>query len=61
MWNLKYDANQNMYETETDSQTQRTDLDPRARRGEGGEDSEFRDEQRQTATEQVDKQRGPIA
>ena len=25
MWNLKYDTNELMYETETDSQTQRTD------------------------------------
>ena len=25
MWNLKYDTNQLIYETETDSQTQRTD------------------------------------
>ena len=26
MWNLKYDANEVIYKTETDSQTQRTDL-----------------------------------
>ena len=26
MWNLKYDTNEHMYETETDSQTKRTDL-----------------------------------
>ena len=26
MWNLKYDTNELIYETETDSQTQRTDL-----------------------------------
>ena len=26
MWNLKYDTNEFIYETETDSQTQRTDL-----------------------------------
>ena len=26
MWNLKYDTNQYIYETETDSQTKRTDL-----------------------------------
>ena len=26
MWNLKYDTNVHIYETETDSQTQRTDL-----------------------------------
>ena len=26
MWNLKYDANELIYKTETDSQTQKTDL-----------------------------------
>ena len=26
MWNLKYDTNELLYKTETDSQTQRTDL-----------------------------------
>ena len=26
MWNLKYDTNEPIYETETDSQTSRTDL-----------------------------------
>ena len=26
MWNLKYDTNEAIYETETDSQTERTDL-----------------------------------
>ena len=26
MWNLKYDTNELIYETVTDSQTQRTDL-----------------------------------
>ena len=26
MWNLKYDTNEHIYETETDSQTQRTNL-----------------------------------
>ena len=26
MWNLKYDTNELTYETETDSQTQRSDL-----------------------------------
>ena len=32
MWNLKYDINELIYETETDSQTQRTDLElPRER------------------------------
>ena len=37
MWNLKYDTNEHIYKTETDSQTQRTDLWlPRVRKiGEG--------------------------
>ena len=42
MWNLKYDANEPIYETETDSQTLRTDLWlPRGRWSEGGMDWEF--------------------
>ena len=40
MWNLKYDTNEHIHETETDSQTQRTDLRlPRGR--EAGKDWEF--------------------
>ena len=36
MWDLKYDTNERIYETETDSQTLRTDLWlPRGRRGWG--------------------------
>ena len=34
MWNLKYDTNELIYKTETDSQTQRTDLS--VSRGRGG-------------------------
>ena len=42
MWNLNYDANERIYETETESQTQRTDLWlPRGRRGGRGKDWEF--------------------
>ena len=42
MWNLKYDTNELIYETETDSQTQKTDLWlPKGRRREGGMDWEF--------------------
>ena len=37
MWNLKYDTNQHIYETKTDSQIQRTDLWlPRVREGRNG-------------------------
>ena len=42
MWNLKYDTNEPIHETETDSQTQRTDLWlPDGERGQGGDDWEF--------------------
>ena len=35
MWNLKYDTNQHIYETKTDSQIQKTDLYLPGRVGEG--------------------------
>ena len=39
MWNLKYDTNEHIYETETDSHIQRTDLWlPRRGGGGGGKD-----------------------
>ena len=38
MWNLKYDTNEPIYETETDSQTQRTDLSIAKGDGEWGTD-----------------------
>ena len=42
MWNLKYDTNEPIYKTETDSQTYRTDLQlPRGRGYGGGMDWEF--------------------
>ena len=42
MWNLKYGTNELIYETETDSQAQRTDLClSRGRVGWGGMDWEF--------------------
>ena len=42
MWNLKYDTHELFYETETDSQTQRTDLWlTRGRKDGGGMDWEF--------------------
>ena len=37
MWNLKYDMNEPTYKTETDSQTERTDLWLPRGRGEGEE------------------------
>ena len=42
MWNLKYGTNELIYKTETDSQTQRSDLWlPRGRSGGRGMDWEF--------------------
>ena len=42
MWNLKYSTNEQIYETETDSQTYRTDSQlPRGRSGERGMNWEF--------------------
>ena len=37
MWNLKYNTNEPLYETETDPQTQRTDLGLPRGRGSGEE------------------------
>ena len=34
-WNLKYGINETIYKTETDSQTQKTDLLPRGREWDG--------------------------
>ena len=53
--NLKYDTNELIYETEMNSQTQRTDLWlPRGRDG-----LRFGDYQIQTITYTVNKQQGP--
>ena len=42
MWNLKYDTNELIYKTETDAQTQKTNLWlPRGREGRGEMDWEF--------------------
>ena len=42
MWNLKYDTNELIYKTETDSQTQRTDVRlPRGKGRGGGMDWKF--------------------
>ena len=41
MWNLKYDTNELIYKTETDSQTQRTDLWLPRQWGWRGMDREF--------------------
>ena len=59
MWNLKYDTNELIYKTETDSQTQRTDLLlPRGRGvGEGWIGSWG--QQMETSIYRMDKQQGP--
>ena len=41
MWNLKYDTNEITYETEADSQTERTDLQLPQEEGRGGTDWEL--------------------
>ena len=58
-WNLKFDTNEHIYETETDSQTQRTDLWlPRGREGGEGWMGGW-DQQMQTIMYRMDKQQGP--
>ena len=57
MWNLKYGTNELIYKTETDSQTQRTDLWlPRERERDG---LGVWGQQMQTITFRIDKQQGP--
>ena len=42
MWNLKYDPNELIYETEMDSMTQETNLQlPKGKEGKGGINQEF--------------------
>ena len=56
MWNLDYDTDELIYETVTDSQTQRTDLWlPRGRKVSNGWG-----EQMQTITNRIGKQQGTI-
>ena len=56
MWNLNYDTNELIYETETNSQTQRTDLWlPRM-----GERLGICDQPMQTIIYRMDRQQGPI-
>ena len=59
MWNLKYDTNEAIYKTETDSQTQRTDLWLPKRVTWEGMDWEFGGQQMQTIIYRMDKQQGP--
>ena len=56
-WNLKYDINEHIYETKTDSQIQRTDL--WMPRGRGEEGLGVWDQQMQTIIYRMDKQQCP--
>ena len=60
MSNLKYDTNEHIYETDTDSQTQRTDLWlPRGEVRWGRERLGVWDQQMQISIHRMDKQQGP--
>ena len=60
MWNLKYDTNELIYET--DSQAQRTDLWlPMGREAGGMDGLGVQDQQMQTIIYRMDKQQGPTA
>ena len=60
MWNLKYDTNELIYETETDPQTQTTGLWlPKGKEGEGGNKLGVWDQQIQTTIYKINKQQGP--
>ena len=58
MWNLKYDTNEPIYETEIDSQTQRTDLWLPREGGWGRDGLGVGDQQMQTSVYRMDKQQG---
>ena len=60
MWNLKYNTNELIYKTETESQTERIDLQlPKV--GRKRKDWEFGGEQMQPSMYRMDKQRSPAA
>ena len=62
MRNLKYDANEHIYETETDPQTKRADLWlPRAGVREGWTESGVGGRQMRTIMYRMEKQQGPAA
>ena len=55
MWNLKYDTNELIYKTETDSQTQKTKLWlPKGKGGWGGDKLEVWDQQIQATIYKID-------
>ena len=59
MWNLKYGTNEPTYETETDSQTQKTDLQLPRGEGWGRDGLRVWGQQMQTIIYRMDKQQGP--
>ena len=59
MWNLKYDTNEPIYETETESGTQRIDLCLSRGGGWGKDGLGVWDQQMQTGIYRMDKQQGP--
>ena len=56
MWNLKYDANESIYTTEIDSQTQKTNL--WLLKGKGQDKLEAWDQQIRTTMYKIEKQQG---
>ena len=59
MWNLKYDTNELIYETETDSETQKTNLWLPKGKGDGRDKLGVWDQQIYTVVNKIDKQQGP--
>ena len=59
MWNLKYNTNEPIYETETDSQRERTDLWLPRKRGWGNGGLRVWGWQMQSIIYRKDKQQGP--
>ena len=61
MWNLKYDTNELIYKTETDSQTQKTNLRLPKGKGRGGINQELGISKYkvQATIYKIDKQQGP--
>ena len=59
MWNLKYDTNEPIYKTETDSQTQRADLVAEGEEGWERDGLGVWNQQMQTIIYRMDKQQGP--
>ena len=60
MWNLKYSKNVLIYETETDSQTQKTNLWlPKEKGGQNRDKLGLWDQKIQITVHKIDKKQGP--